>query len=145
MRKFIKDALNLGRSGDAYTIAGGISFRCSDLDAAIESYRNALDIIPNDNGWFISKSLIAALYLVNDFEGIEEIMKQNKDSTDIDPNMLAVYAFVKLNNGDMNEAKSLFTDAKKRGLNEKSLVGNLRSKTAAVKLMQRLEPLGSIN
>ena len=59
--------------------------------------------------------------------------------------MLAVYAFVKLNNGDMNEAKSLFTDAKKRGLNEKSLVGNLRSKTAAVKLMQRLEPLGSIN
>ena len=144
-QKFIKDALNLGRSGDAYTIAGAISFRCSDLDAAIESYRNALDIIPNDNGWFISKSLIAALYLVNDFEGIEEIMKQNKDSTDIDPTMLAVYAFVKLNNGDMNEAKSLFTDAKKRGLNEKSLVGNLRSKTAAVKLMQRLEPLGSIN
>ena len=82
-QKFIKDALNLGRSGDAYTIAGAISFRCSDLDAAIESYRNALDIIPNDNGWFISKSLIAALYLVNDFEGIEEIMKQNKDSTDI--------------------------------------------------------------
>ncbi len=144
-QKFIKDALNLGRSGDAYTIAGAISFRCSDLDAAIESYRNALDIIPNDNGWFISKSLIAALYLVNDFEGIEEIMKQNKDSTDIDPTMLAVYAFVKLNNGDMNEAKSLFTDAKKRGLNEKSLIGNLRSKTAAVKLMQRLEPLGSIN
>ena len=70
-KSFVKKAIDAGGSVDTFSIAGSIYKRCSDLKSAISFYKNALQLAPNDNGFFITKSLLAAYYQNNDVDSIE--------------------------------------------------------------------------
>ena len=64
-----KDALSdtaqaeeIGSTVDTLTIAGTVYELCGDIKKGIEAKRNALLLIPNDTGWFITNSLVSVSY-----------------------------------------------------------------------------------
>ena len=61
--ELIEKALDLKPSVDIYTIAGGIYFVCNNFQKTLEYQKKALFLMPNDNGFFVTKQYVATLYL----------------------------------------------------------------------------------
>ena len=120
-KDYAKQAIELGRTVDAYTTTGTIYFLCKDYDLSIKSFRNALAVVPNDNGWFITRYLVPSMYRGGYIDGIKTILKPIIDATDMPANLLAYYSFIKLKEGDLDSAKLYFQRAKNRGLTKKYL------------------------
>ena len=118
-KKYAKQAMELGRTVDAYTTTGSIYFLCKDYDLSIESFRNALAVVPNDNGWFITRYLVPSMYRAGYLEGIKTILEPIIDATDMPANLLAYYTFIKIQEGDLDTAKIYFQKAKDKGLTKK--------------------------
>ena len=118
---FAKQAIDLGRSVDAYTTTGSVYFLCKDYDLSIKSFKNALALAPNDNGWFITRYLIPSMYRAGYKDQIMEVLTPIIDATDIPANLLAYYAFVKLKDEEIDTAKRYFDRAKSKGLSKKYL------------------------
>ena len=118
---YAKKAIELGRSVDAYTSTGSLYFLCKDYDLSIKSFRNALAVVPNDNGWFITRYLVASMFRGGYFDGIATILEPIIDATDMPANLLAYYAFLKVKAGDLGTAKIYFEKSKNKGLSKKYL------------------------
>ena len=73
-KDYAKQAIELGRTVDAYTTTGTIYFLCKDYDLSIKSFRNALAVVPNDNGWFITRYLVPSMYRGGYIDGIKTIL-----------------------------------------------------------------------
>ena len=104
-KNYAKQAIQLGRTVDAYTTTGTIYFLCKDYDLSIKSFRNALAVVPNDNGWFITRYLVPSMYRGGYIDGIKTILEPIIDATDMPANLLAYYSFIKLKEGDLDSAK----------------------------------------
>ena len=120
-KDYAKQAIELGRTVDAYTTTGTIYFLCKDYDLSIKSFRNALAVVPNDNGWFITRYLVPSMYRGGYIDGIKTILEPIIDATDMPANLLAYYSFIKVKEGDLDSAKLYFKRAKNRGLTKKYL------------------------
>ena len=120
-KDYAKQAIELGRTVDAYTTTGTIYFLCKDYDLSIKSFRNALAVVPNDNGWFITRYLVPSLYKGGYKDGIKTILEPIIDATDMPANLLAYYSFIKLKEGDLDSAKLYLQRAKNMGLTKKYL------------------------
>ena len=120
-KDYAKQAIELGRTVDAYTTTGTIYFLCKDYDLSIKSFRNALAVVPNDNGWFITRYLVPSMYRGGYNDGIKTILEPIIDATDMPANLLAYYSFIKLKEGDLDSAKLYFQRAKNMGLTKKYL------------------------
>ena len=144
-KSFLKKAIDLGGSVDAFSIAGSIYKRCSDLKSAISFYNNALQLAPNDNGFFITKNLIAAHYQNNDLDSIERIVAPKLNIKDIDGVMLGFYSYVLLTKGKDEDAKKLFLKAKEKGLTRKRLSLFVNYKKVLDEFIEKLKPLGSLD
>ena len=120
-KDYAKQAIELGRTVDAYTTTGTIYFLCKDYDLSIKSFRNALAVVPNDNGWFITRYLVPSMYRGGYIDGIKTILEPIIDATDMPANLLAYYSFIKLKEGDLDSAKLYFQRAKNMGLTKKYL------------------------
>ena len=120
-KDYAKQAIELGRTVDAYTTTGTIYFLCKDYDLSIKSFRNALAVVPNDNGWFITRYLVPSMYRGGYIDGIKTILEPIIDATDMPANLLAYYSFIKLKEGDLDSAKLYFQRAKNVGLTKKYL------------------------
>ena len=120
-KDYAKQAIELGRTVDAYTTTGTIYFLCKDYDLSIKSFRNALAVVPNDNGWFITRYLVPSMYRGGYKDGIKTILEPIIDATDMPANLLAYYSFIKLKEGDLDSAKLYFQRAKNMGLTKKYL------------------------
>ena len=144
-KSFLKKAIDLGGSVDAFSIAGSIYKRCSDLKSAISFYNNALQLAPNDNGFFITKNLIAAYYQNNDLDSIERIVAPKLNVKDIDGVMLGFYSYVLLTKGKDEDAKKLFLKAKEKGLTRKRLSLFVNYKKVLDEFIEKLKPLGSLD
>ena len=118
---YAKKALELGRSVDAYTTTGSVYFLCKDYDLSIKSFRNALAVVPNDNGWFITRYLVASMFRGGYFDGILTILEPIIDATDMPANLLAYYAFLKVKAGEIDTARIYFDKSKNKGLSRKYL------------------------
>ena len=118
---YAKRALELGRSVDAYTTTGSVYFLCKDYDLSIKSFRNALAVVPNDNGWFITRYLVASMFRGGYFDGILTILEPIIDATDMPANLLAYYAFLKVKAGEIDTARIYFDKSKNKGLSRKYL------------------------
>ena len=53
----IRKALNVGETSDALTISGSIERKCGDINTSVRNLTKALQITPNDNGFFIRRQL----------------------------------------------------------------------------------------
>ena len=144
-KSFVKKAIDAGGSVDSFTIAGSIYKRCSDLKSAISFYKNALQLAPNDNGFFITKSLLAAYYQNNDLDSIERTIVPKLNVKDIDPVMLGFYSYVLLTKGKDEDAKKLFLKAKEKGLTRKRLSLFVNYKKVLDEFIEKLKPLGSLD
>ena len=120
-KDYAKQAIELGRTVDAYTTTGTIYFLCKDYDLSIKSFRNALAVVPNDNGWFITRYLVPSMYRGGYIDGIKTILEPIIDATDMPANLLAYYSFIKVKEGDLDSAKLYFKRAKNSGLTKKYL------------------------
>ena len=144
-KSFLKKAIDAGGSVDAFSIAGSIYKRCSDLKSAISFYKNALQLAPNDNGFFITKNLLAAYYQNNDLDSIERIIVPKINVKDIDPVMLGFYSYVLLTKGKDEDAKKIFLKAKEKGLTRKRLSLFVNYKKVLDGFIEKLKPLGSLD
>ena len=143
-KNYAKQAIQLGRTVDAYSTTGTIYFLCKDYDLSIKSFRNALAVVPNDNGWFITRYLVPSMYRGGYIDGIKTILKPIIDATDMPANLLAYYSFIKLKEGDLDSAKLYFQRAKNRGLTKKYLTRYEMDEDTFSKFKSELKIIGEI-
>ena len=134
----IEKAEELGSTVDTLTIAGNVYERCGDLKGGIDAKRHALLLVPNDTGWFITSGLTMSLYRDNQIEEIYKLIGEDINAEDMSPMVLAVYAFLEQQEGNIEKAKIYLERAKKnnfdrqrfeRDLSKNSSQGDLLEKT----------------
>ena len=140
---FINKAIELGGTVDTYTIAGTIYRLCNEYEKSIKNYKNALNLAPNDNGFFITKNLVSSYYLANKFEEIDRLVSPKVNLKDIEASMLGIYAYV-LFDKNKKEAKNILLKAIKKGLTKKLLVRQIGVSKAET-FIEKLKPLGSLD
>ena len=143
-KDYAKQAIELGRTVDAYTTTGTIYFLCKDYDLSIKSFRNALAVVPNDNGWFITRYLVPSMYRGGYIDGIKTILEPIIDATDMPANLLAYYSFIKVKEGDLDSAKLYFKRAKNRGLTKKYLTRYEMDENTFSEFKSELKIIGEI-
>ena len=143
-KDYAKQAIELGRTVDAYTTTGTIYFLCKDYDLSIKSFRNALAVVPNDNGWFITRYLVPSMYRGGYIDGIKTILEPIIDATDMPANLLAYYSFIKVKEGDLDSAKLYFQRAKNVGLTKKYLTRYEMDEKTFSEFKSELEIIGEI-
>ena len=141
---FINKAIELGGTVDAYTIAGTIYRKCNEFEKSINNYKNALNLAPNDNGFFITEYLVASYYLAGKFEEIDRLVSPKVNLSDIKSTMLGIYSYVLLDKNEKKEAKNILLKAIKKGLTRKMLVRLIGDKKVEI-FVEKLKPLGSLD
>jgi tetratricopeptide (TPR) repeat protein len=118
---FINKAIELGGTVDTYTIAGTIYRRCNQFEKSINNYKNAINLAPNDNGFFITENLVASYYLAGKFEEIDRLVSPKVNLRDIKVTILGIYSYVLLDKNEKKEAKKILLKAIKKGFNKKNV------------------------
>ena len=115
----------LGSTVDSLTIAAGVYENCGELKKGIASTRSALELVPNDFGWFITSNLVVRLYKDGQIDEIYKLIGADIEAKDMGSWVFAIYAFLEQEKGNMEKAKKYLEKAKKLDLNlvrfEKSL------------------------
>ncbi len=117
----------LGSTVDSLTISGNVYEKCGEMKKAIQASRSALDLVPNDLGWFITSNLVVRLYKVGQIEEIYELIGDDIESKDMGSWVFAIYAFLEQEKGNMVKAKKYLARAKKLDLNLLMFEESLRS------------------
>ena len=141
---FINKAIELGGTVDTYTIAGTIYRRCNQFEKSINNYKNAINLAPNDNGFFITENLVASYYLAGKFEEIDRLVSPKVNLRDIKVSILGIYSYVLLDKNEKKEAKKILLKAIKKGLTRKMLVRLIGLKKVEI-FAEKLKPLGSLD
>ena len=110
----IEKAMKLGSTVDTLTTAGIVYERCDDSKGAIRVKKDALNLVPNDTGWFITSSLVFSLYKDNQFSEIYSLVGEDIDSEDMTARVLALYAFLEQEKGNMKKARKYLDRAKEK-------------------------------
>ena len=141
---FINKAIELGGTVDAYTIAGTIYRKCNEFEKSINNYKNALNLAPNDNGFFITENLVASYYVAGKFEEIDRLVSPKVNLRDIKVSILGIYSFVLLDKNEKKEAEKILLKAIKKGFTRKTLVRLIGINKVEI-LVEKLKPLGSLD
>ena len=107
----------LGSTVDTLTIAAGVYDVCGELKKGIESTRSALELVPNDFGWFITSNLVVRLYKDGQIDEIYKLIGDDIGAKDMGSWVFAIYAFLEQEKGNMENAKKYLERAKKLDLN----------------------------
>ena len=110
----IERAMQLGSTVDTLTTAGIVYERCGDSKGAIRVKKDALNLVPNDTGWFITSSLAFSLYKDNQVSEIYSLIGKDIDAEDMTARVLALYAFLEQEKGNMKKAKKYLDRAKEK-------------------------------
>ena len=122
----IEKALKMGFTVDTLTTAGIVYERCRDSKSAIKAKRDALTLVPNDSGWFITSSLVFSLYKDNQISEIYNLIGQDIESEDMSARVLALYAFLEKEKGNIKKAKKYLERAKEKNFNVKKFERQFR-------------------
>ena len=107
----------LGSTVDTLTIAAGVYENCGELKKGIASTRSALELVPNDFGWFITSNLVVRLYKDGQIDEIYKLIGDDIEAKDMGSWVFAIYAFLEQEKGNMVKAKKYLERAKKLDLN----------------------------
>ena len=141
----IRKALSVGQTSDALTISGTIERKCGDIDTSVRNLTKALQITPNDNGFFIRRQLAGSLYVKGDLENLERLVEPNVERSDIYSGMLALLAFAKLQKNDESAARKYFNQAKDMGLTKGHMARIIHSGKHVDNFFYSMEPIGKID
>ena len=137
-----KKALSIGGGPDVFTALGAMYSGCGDLNSSVKFSRMALELTPNDNGWLITNNLVSALYRLERYDEIKDLVEDNIEAEDMLPSILGVYATVESKDGNRKKAKFFLERAKLQGLNQKRIKGWFKKPTDAEKLIADLIKIG---
>ena len=101
-------------------------------------------MVPNDNGWFITRYLVPSMYRGGYIDGIKTILEPIIDATDMPANLLAYYSFIKVKEGDLDSAKLYFQRAKNVGLTKKYLTRYEMDENTFSEFKSELKIIGEI-
>ena len=116
----------------------------NEFEKSINNYKNALNLAPNDNGFFITEYLVASYYLAGKFEEIDRLVSPKVNLSDIKSTMSGIYSYVLLDKNEKKEAKNILLKAIKKGLTRKMLVRLIGNKKVEI-FVEKLKPLGSLD
>ena len=133
----IEKAEELGSTVDTLTIAGNVYERCGDLKGGIDAKRHALLLVPNDTGWFITSGLAMSLYRDNQIEEIYELIGDDINAEDMSPMVLAVYAFLEQQEGNIEKAKIYLERAKKNNFDRQRFERDLSRNSSQPDLLEK--------
>ena len=146
-KEYIEKAIQLGGSVDVFTIAASTYNICKEPEKSIEYGMKALKLMPNDNGYFVTRQLVRRLYKLDRIDEIETLMGKKIYNEDIQgrsiASMLWVFAAIEIGKGNSKEAKAFFDRGKAEGVTGQYLKGDdieLYKKIAPI-----LKPLGDLN
>ena len=143
-KQYAKKAAELGATADTYIVSGSIWVECGDLKEGTRFFEKALRLQPNDSGWNLTKRLIPMYYLQDDHKKIISLVERHLDAVDIAPEMLAFYAFAKLQDGDKALALEMLDRAKQLGISKASLQRVIRDQSKTEEFIIKLSELGNI-
>ncbi len=143
-KQYAKKAAELGATADTYIVSGSIWVECGDLKEGTRFFEKALRLQPNDSGWNLTKRLIPMYYLQDDHKKIISLVEPHLDAVDIAPEMLAFYAFAKLQDGDKALALEMLDRAKQLGISKASLQRVIRDQSKTEEFIIKLSELGNI-
>ena len=83
-------------------------------------------------------------YLQEEYSKIVSLVEPHLDAIDVAPEMVAFYAFSKLQDGDKNLAKTMFDRAKKMGISQETLERVIRDPIKTEEFILKLSELGTI-
>ena len=142
----IEQAIKLGSTVDTLTTAGIVYERCNDSKSAIRVKKDALNLVPNDTGWFITSSLAFSLYKDNQVSEIYSLIGEDIDAEDMTARVLALYAFLEQEKGNLKEAKKYLERAKEKNFKIEKFKRQFRpdQKPLLEKTMAGLMQVGSL-
>ena len=142
----LEKAAENGSTVDTLTIAGDVYERCGDIKSGIEAKKDALSLVPNDTGWFITRNLVMSLYKDNQISEIYKVIGKDIEAEDMAPRILAIYAFLEQQDGNMQKAKEYFERAKENNFSRKKFERQFNSsqKELLEKTISGLLKLGSL-
>ena len=143
-KEYAKKAAELGATADTFIVSGSIWVECGDLKEGTRFFEKALRLQPNDNGWNLTKRLIPMYYLQEEYSKIIDLVEPHLDAIDVAPEMVAFYAFSKLQDGDRNLAKTMFDRAKTMGVSKENLERVIRDSSKTEEFILKLSELGTI-
>ena len=143
-KEYAKKAAELGATADTFIVSGSIWVECGDLEEGTRFFEKALRLQPNDNGWNLTKRLIPMYYLQEEYSKIISLVEPHLDAIDVAPEMVAFYAFSKLQDGDKNLAKTMFDRAKTMGVSKENLERVIRDSSKTEEFILKLSELGTI-
>ena len=108
-------ALEYPTTADILMITGYVYNSCGKLEKGIASTRRALRLTPNDSSWFITRNLVLALFMDGQFEEITGLVKAKIHATDMHPDILIIWAYLKSKNGQKKEAEDYWKRATNNG------------------------------
>ena len=109
------EALNISGTVDILTITGYVYGNCDRHKKAVEILRRALRLVPNDNGWFITRNLVQELFKNKQYKEIYTLVADKIESVDMKPSVLAIFSYLEYKNGNKKEAKKYWKRAKEEG------------------------------
>ena len=133
-----------GSTADTLQIVGRVYALCGDLNKAIRSTRNALKLVPNDTGWFITGALVNNLYLTGQIEEIYKLIGKNIEAKDMDQNVLAIYAFLEHKKGNKELAEEYLSRAKNNGFSRVRLERFILNKELREETIKGLMEIGTL-
>ena len=138
-------ALALGGGVDVYTILGSVYSGCGDLATSVRFTKMALELVPNDNGWFITNNLVSALYRLARYEEIRDLVEENIEAEDMLITILGVFASIEFIEGNKNNAERLLKRAKSQGLNKERIRAWFNATEDGDKLIADLLKIGPLD
>jgi hypothetical protein len=130
---------------DTFTVAGTIWVECGNWDSGTKHFDTALRLEPKGTDWSFTKRWGPQHYRQGHLPKILSLVEPNVEAADIDPTLLAFYAFVKHGSGDLEKTKTYFEKTIKIGLTQKSLGRVLRDLDLTAEFIAQLAPLGAID
>ncbi|MGE4635063.1 MAG: adenylate/guanylate cyclase domain-containing protein [Arenicellales bacterium] len=134
----------IGSTADTLTIGARVYHTCGDLKKAIDSNRSALKLVPNDTGWFITGHLVSKLYESGQIAEIYKLIGNNIEAKDMDPNALAIFAFLEHQKGNKELAEEYLSRAKTNGFSRTRFERLILSKEVRDKTIEGLLEIGSL-
>ena len=133
-----------GSTADTLQIVGRVYALCGDLNKAIRSSRNALKLVPNDTGWFVTGALVINLYETGQIEEIYKLLGENIEAKDMDQNVLAIYAFLEHKKGNKELAEEYLSRAKNNGFSRVRLERLILNKELREETIKGLMEIGTL-
>ena len=143
----IGKAEEIGSTVDTLTIAGDVYERCGDIKSGITAKKDALLLVPNDTGWFITRNLVMSLYKDNQISEIYKVIGENIEAEDMSARVLVLYAFLEQQEGNIIKAKKYLERAKMNNFNRKKFERQFNSEQQELleKTISGLLKIGSLD